>query len=259
MFGNYVLSNNKQKTAGVIIIGNEILSGRTQDLNVSYIGKNLEKLGIVLTEVIVIPDIEETIIDKVKAYSENYDYVFTTGGIGPTHDDITTASIAKAFEVKLLRNPEAVACMERYYDPGTMTEARLKMADIPEGASLIENSVSGAPAFQINNVFVLAGVPDIMRAMFDALINRLIGGPPILTTSVCTNLTESKLAEGMTKIQNECEEVSLGSYPYFKRGKLGVNIVLRSIDKALLLKQAELIEVLINEVGGKVLVTKIPD
>jgi molybdenum cofactor synthesis domain-containing protein len=253
------LSNNKQKTAGVIIIGNEILSGRTQDLNVSYIGKNLEKLGIVLTEVIVIPDIEETIIDKVKAYSENYDYVFTTGGIGPTHDDITTASIAKAFEVKLLRNPEAVACMERYYDPGTMTEARLKMADIPEGASLIENSVSGAPAFQINNVFVLAGVPDIMRAMFDALINRLIGGPPILTTSVCTNLTESKLAEGMTKIQNECEEVSLGSYPYFKRGKLGVNIVLRSIDKALLLKQAELIEVLINEVGGKVLVTKIPD
>ncbi|MEO1926969.1 MAG: molybdopterin-binding protein [Gammaproteobacteria bacterium] len=253
------MSNNKQKTAGVIIIGNEILSGRTQDLNVSYIGKNLEKLGIVLTEVIVIPDIEETIIDKVKAYSENYDYVFTTGGIGPTHDDITTASIAKAFEVKLLRNPEAVACMERYYDPGTMTEARLKMADIPEGASLIENSVSGAPAFQINNVFVLAGVPDIMRAMFDALINRLIGGPPILTTSVCTNLTESKLAEGMTKIQNECEEVSLGSYPYFKRGKLGVNIVLRSIDKALLLKQAELIEVLINEVGGKVLVTKIPD
>ncbi len=253
------MSNNKQKTAGVIIIGNEILSGRTQDLNVSYIGKNLEKLGIVLTEVIVIPDIEETIIDKVKAYSENYDYVFTTGGIGPTHDDITTASIAKAFEVKLLRNPEAVACMERYYDPGTMTEARLKMADIPEGASLIENSVSGAPAFQINNVFVLAGVPDIMRAMFDALINRLIGGPPILTTSVCTNLTESKLAEGMTKIQNECEEVSIGSYPYFKRGKLGVNIVLRSIDKALLLKQAELIEVLINEVGGKVLVTKIPD
>jgi molybdenum cofactor synthesis domain-containing protein len=253
------LSNNKHKTAGVIIIGNEILSGRTQDLNVSYIGKNLEKLGIVLTEVIVIPDIEETIIDKVKAYSENYDYVFTTGGIGPTHDDITTASIAKAFEVKLLRNPEAVACMERYYDPGTMTEARLKMADIPEGASLIENSVSGAPAFQINNVFVLAGVPDIMRAMFDALIDRLIGGPPILTTSVCTNLTESKLAEGMTKIQNECEEVSIGSYPYFKRGKLGVNIVLRSIDKSLLLKQAELIEVLINEVGGKVLVTKIPD
>lgn len=250
---------DKQKTAGVIVIGNEILSGRTQDLNISYIGKGLEKLGIVLAEVIVIPDIEQTIIDKVKAYSENYDYVFTTGGIGPTHDDITTASIAKAFHVKLLRNPDAVACMEHYYkpdEPKAVTDARLKMADIPEGASLIDNPVSGAPAFQINNVFVLAGVPNIMQAMFDGLVERLIGGPPILTASVCTNVTESKLAEGMTNIQNGCDEVSIGSYPYFKRGKLGVNIVLRSIDKALLLKQVDLIEVLINEVGGKVIGNK---
>jgi len=252
-------NHNKQKTAGVIIIGNEILSGRTQDLNISYIGKNLEKLGIVLAEVIVIADIESTIIEKVKAYSENYDYVFTTGGIGPTHDDITTASIAKAFNTKLLRNPDAVACMERYYDPGTLTEARLKMADIPEGASLIDNPVSGAPAYQINNVFVLAGVPIIMQAMFDNLIDRLVGGPPILTASVCTNLTESKLAKGMTEIQNTCEDVSIGSYPYFKRGKLGVNIVLRSIEKALLLQQTKLIEKLINEVGGKILETKLPD
>ncbi len=241
------------KTAGVIIIGNEILSGRTQDLNVSYIGKNLEELGIILAEVIVIPDIEATIIEKVKTYSENYDYVFTTGGIGPTHDDITSESIAKAFDVKLLRDPVAVKCMERHYDPGTLTEARLKMADIPEGASLIDNPVSGAPAFQIKNVFVLAGVPEIMQAMFDALIERLVGGPPILTASVCTNLTESKLAEGMTKIQNECEEVSIGSYPYFKRGKLGVNVVLRSTDKVLLLQQTQLIETLINDLEGKVI------
>ncbi len=252
-------NNDKQKTAGVIIIGNEILSGRTQDLNISYIGKNLEKLGIILAEVIVIPDIESTIIDRVKSYSENYDYVFTTGGIGPTHDDITTASIAKAFDLKLFRDPEAVACMERYYDPGTLTEARLKMADIPEGASLIDNPVSGAPAFQIKNVFVLAGVPSIMQAMFDALIDRLVSGPPILSASVCTNLTESKLAEGMSRIQNDCEKVSIGSYPYFKRGKLGVNIVLRSIDKTLLLKQTELIEILINDIGGKVLETKLPN
>jgi len=252
-------NNNKQKTASVIIIGNEILSGRTQDLNISYIGKNLEKLGIVLAEVIIIPDDEAIIIDKVKHYSENYDYVFTTGGIGPTHDDITAASIAKAFNVKLFRDPEAVACMERYYDPGTLTEARLKMADIPEGASLIDNPVSGAPAFQINNVFVLAGVPSIMQAMFDALVDRLVSGPPILTASVCTNLTESKLAEGMTKIQNQCEEVSIGSYPYFKRGKLGVNIVLRSIDRKLLMKQTNLIEGLINEIGGKVLETTLPE
>lgn len=248
----------KIKTAAIIIIGNEILSGRTQDQNISYIGKELEKLGIVLNEVIIIPDVEQTIINKVKHYSDNYDYVFTTGGIGPTHDDITTASIAKAFNVKLLRNPEAVSIMERYYEPGTLTEARLKMADIPEGASLIDNPVSGAPAYQLNNVFVLAGVPSIMQAMFNSLMDRLTSGPPILTASVCTNLTESKLAKGMADIQNRCKEVNIGSYPYFKRGKLGVNIVLRSTDAALLHKQTELIEELIISIKGKVLEKRLP-
>jgi molybdenum cofactor synthesis domain-containing protein len=252
------MNNKNLKTAATIIIGNEILSGRTQDQNISYLGKELEKLGIVLDEVIIIPDVEQTIIDKIKHYSDNYDYVFTTGGIGPTHDDITTESIAKAFNVKALRNPEAVAIMEQYYEPGMLTEARLKMADIPEGASLIDNPVSGAPAYQINNIFVLAGVPSIMQGMFQSLVNRLIGGPPILTASICTNLTESKLAEGMTNIQNECEEVSIGSYPYFKRGELGVNIVLRSTDKTLLCKQLDLIEVLINETNGKVLEKNLP-
>ena len=244
---------NTQKTAGVIIIGNEILSGRTQDLNVAYIGKSLEKLGIVLAEVMVIPDVEETIIDRVRSYSSNYDYVFTTGGIGPTHDDITTESIAKAFGAKLIRHPDAVASMERYYEPGTLTEARLKMADVPEGALLIDNHVSGAPGFQINKVFVLAGVPDIMRSMFDALMERLIGGPPILTASVFTNLTESRLAEGMKQIQEACPAVSIGSYPYFKRGELGVNIVLRSVDESLLSKQLTLITTLIEKTGGVVL------
>jgi len=253
------MANSKKITACVVVIGNEILSGRTQDLNISYIGKSLESLGIVLAEVIVIPDVEATIIDRVRAYSENYDYVFTTGGIGPTHDDITTASIARAFDAKLLRNPDAVACMERYYEPGSLTEARLKMADIPEGAVLIDNPVSGAPGFQINNVFVLAGVPDIMQAMFDSLIDRLVGGPPIFTASVCTNLTESKLAKGMSKIQEDCEQVSIGSYPYFKRGKLGVNIVLRSVDKSLLMKQVKLITALIDDTGGKHLETNMPD
>jgi len=160
---------------------------------------------------------------------------------------------------KLLRNPEAVACMERYYEPGTLTEARLKMADIPEGAVLIDNHVSGAPGFQINNVFVLAGVPDIMRVMFDSLTDRLVGGPPILTACVCTNLTESKLAEGMSKIQEDCQEVNIGSYPYFKRGKLGVNIILRSVDKLLLSNQVKLITTLVNETGGKILETIMPD
>ncbi|MFT5396818.1 MAG: molybdenum cofactor synthesis domain-containing protein [Gammaproteobacteria bacterium] len=251
--------NKKTKTAGVIIIGNEILSGRTQDLNIAYIGKNLEKLGIVLAEVIVIPDVEETIIERVRSYSDKFDYVFTTGGIGPTHDDITTASIAKAFSVKLIRHPDAVATMEGYYDPGTLTEARLKMADIPEGATLIDNPVSGAPGIQIENVFIMAGVPDIMQAMLDGLADRLIGGPPILTASVSTNLTESKLAAGMSKIQDECTEVSIGSYPYFKRGKLGVNIVLRSIDKILLLEQLALITTLVKETKGIILETITPD
>ena len=252
------MNKKNSKKAAIIIIGNEILSGRTQDQNISYIGRELEKLGIVLAEIIIIPDVEETIIDKVKHYSENYDYVFTTGGIGPTHDDITTTSIAKAFNVRLLRNSEAVSIMEEYYEPGTLTEARLKMADIPEGASLIDNPVSGAPAYQIKNVFVLAGVPSIMQAMFNSLIGRLVSGPPILTSSVCTNLTESKLAEGMTNIQNECEEVSIGSYPDFKRGKLGVNIVLRSTDKTLLHKQTDSIERLIKNMNGKVLEKSCP-
>ncbi len=247
------------KKAGVIIIGNEILSGRTQDLNIAYIGKNLEKLGIILAEVIVIPDVEDTIIERVRSYSDKFDYVFTTGGIGPTHDDITTASIAKAFSVKLIRHPDAVATMEGYYDPGNLTEARLKMADIPEGATLIDNPVSGAPGIQLENVFIMAGVPEIMQAMLDGLAERLIGGPPILTASVSTNLTESKLAAGMTKIQDECTEVSIGSYPYFKRRKLGVNIVLRSTDKILLLEQLALITTLIEETKGIVIETITPE
>jgi len=252
------MNNKSLKTAAIIIIGNEILSGRTQDKNIAYLGKELEQLGIVLAEVIIIPDIEQTIIDKVKHYSENYDYVFTTGGIGPTHDDITTESIAKAFNVKALRNPEAVAIMDEYYEAGTLTEARLKMADIPEGASLIDNPVSAAPAYQIDNVFVLAGVPSIMQGMFQSLVDRLVGGPPILTVSICTNLTESKLVEGMTNIQNECESVSIGSYPYFKGGKLGVNIILRSTQSDVLYVQSEKMLKLVEEIGGTVLEHNIP-
>lgn len=252
------MMNINSKTAAIIIIGNEILSGRTQDQNISYLGRELEKLGIVLDEVIIIPDVEQTIIEKVIHYSSNYDYVFTTGGIGPTHDDITTASIAKAFDVKLLRNPDAVSIMENYYEPGTLTEARLKMADIPEGASLIDNPVSAAPAYQINNVFVLAGVPTIMQGMFNSMIDRLIGGPPILTASICTNLSESKLAEAMSEIEKEYAEVSIGSYPFFKRGILGVNIVLRSTEKELLNIQSNKIVNLIESTGGRLLEKNIP-
>ena len=250
--------SSNQKSAGVVVIGNEILSGRTQDLNISYIGKKLEGLGIILSEVTIIPDIENDIANKIKEYSEKYDYVFTTGGIGPTHDDITTASIAKAFNVNLVRNKDAVNQMEKHYQSSKLSEARLKMADIPEGAILINNLVSGAPAFKIQNVFVLAGVPEIMRSMFDSLVEHLVSGPPILTASVCTNLTESKLANGMSKIQEECQTVSIGSYPFFKQGNLGVNIVLRSTDKGLLLGQQKLIEELIHSLKGQILETHIP-
>ena len=251
--------SSNQKSAGVIVIGNEILSGRTQDLNISYIGKKLEGLGIILSEVAVIADIENDIIKKVKEYSAKYDYVFTTGGIGPTHDDITTASIAKAFNVNIIRNKNAVNQMEKHYQSDNLPESRLKMADIPEGAILIKNLVSGAPAFKIENVFVLAGVPEIMRAMFDSLIEHLVSGPPILTSTVCTNLTESKLASGLTLIQQRCSAVSIGSYPFFKQGNFGVNIVLRSTDKDLLLNQHKLIEELVNNLEGKILESNTPN
>jgi molybdenum cofactor synthesis domain-containing protein len=251
--------SSNQKSAGVVVIGNEILSGRTQDLNISYIGKKLEGLGIILSEVTIIPDIENDIENKIKEYSEKYDYVFTTGGIGPTHDDITTASIAKAFNVNLVRNKDAVNQMEKHYQSSKLSEARLKMAEVPEGAILINNIVSGAPAFKIKNVFVLAGVPEIMRSMFDSLIEHLVSGPAILTSSVCTNLTESVLANGMSKIQEECQAVSIGSYPFFKQGNLGVNIVLRSTDKKLLLSRHKLIEELIKSLNGQIVETHTAD
>ncbi|MEQ8797063.1 MAG: molybdopterin-binding protein [Gammaproteobacteria bacterium] len=235
--------NSEPKNAGVVVIGNEILSGRTQDSNLSFIGGRLSALGIILREARVIPDVEATIISTVRQFSGDFDYVFTTGGIGPTHDDITTACVASAFNRKIIRDPEAVKAMDKYYEPGQLTEARLKMADVPEGATLVPNPVSAAPGYQVENVFVLAGVPDIMRAMFLSIEDRLTGGPPILSASVSTNLGESRMASGLGEIQAQCSNVDIGSYPYFKQGQLGVNIVLRSIDKdELLLRQQQVID-----------------
>jgi len=239
-------------SAGVIIIGNEILSGRTQDSNLSFIGKRLESLGIHIVEACVIPDIEKTIIDYVNQYRANYDYVFTTGGIGPTHDDITALSIASAFGLKLEQNPDAVARLKNYYEPGRINDARLKMAQIPLGAQLIDNPISGAPGFQLENVFVLAGVPTIMEVMFDGIIDRLIGGDPILTASIVTNIGESMLAQGLGELQDKYPAISIGSYPYFKRGKLGVNIVMRSTDCKLLKELANKTKSLILQLDGKI-------
>ena len=244
---------NSETFAGVIIIGNEILSGRTQDVNLSFIGQRLDSLGIRLAEARVIADDEQTIIGTVNEFHSAYDYVFTTGGIGPTHDDITALSIAKAFSVKLERNSDAVARLEKYYEPGRIDDARLKMAEIPAGASLIDNPISGAPGFQMENVFVLAGVPTIMQLMFDGITDRLVGGAPILTASIATNIGESMLAKDLGKLQEQYSEIGIGSYPYFKRGKLGVNLVMRSTDATLLKKLTEEIKSMILQLGGKII------
>ena len=242
-------------TAGIIIIGNEILCGRTQEVNLSYMGKRLDALGIRVMGSRVIPDIEKDIIDAVNHFRETYTYVFTTGGIGPTHDDITSAAIAKTFKVVLEKNVEAVSLLEKYYEPGDINEARMKMAYVPKGARLIENLLSGAPGFQMENVFVMAGVPTIMRLMFDGITDRLAGGDPIVTLNVATNIGEGVFAGDLSKLQDEYLNISIGSYPYFKQRGSGVNLVMRSTDIERLEELKEKIVTMITELGGKILNT----
>ena len=240
-------------TACLIIICNEILSGRTQDANLAIVGKKCDTLGILLTEARVIADVEADIVETVNTCRRLFTYVFTTGGIGPTHDDITAAAVARAFNVEVVRNEEAVNAMDRYYEPRRLTEARLKMADIPEGARLIDNPVSGAPGFQLENVFVLPGVPSIMDAMFDGLTDRLVGGDPVLTDNITTNLLESEIAAGLGVLQEKYPDVSMGSYPYFRKGKLGVNLVLRGTDAGRMNAAADELVTTIMRLKGKVL------
>ena len=171
-------------TAGLLVIGNEILSGRTQDANIAFLGHRLNEIGVRLAEVRVVPDIEADIVAAVNALRARFDYVFTTGGIGPTHDDITAAAIAKAFGVPLIQNPEARARLEGNYRAGDLNEARLRMANTPEGAALIDNPVSRAPGFRLENVFVLAGVPVILQAMVAGLRPAIAGGRPMLSRTV---------------------------------------------------------------------------
>ncbi len=201
-------------------------------------------------------DIEGEIIDVVNDYRSRVDYVFTTGGIGPTHDDITSASVARAFGVAIERNAEAVDAMDRYYPPGKLNEARLKMSDVPVGETLLDNPVSGAPGFQMENVFVLPGVPSIMQAMFNGITNRLTGGLPVLTESVKTDITEGTLAQGLGKIQDDYPDVSIGSYPFFKAGLLGVNLILRSTDNDRLQAATEKVREMIQKLGGRVFEAK---
>ncbi len=239
--------------AGVIIIGNEILSGKTRDTNLAYMGKQLDALGISIMEARIIPDVEQTIVETVNHFRETYTYVFTTGGIGPTHDDITSAAIAKTFNVSLEKNSQTVRLLEKYFDPGGVNRARMKMAYIPAGAKLIDNPLSYAPGFQLENVFVMAGVPSIMQLMFDGITNRLVGGEPIITVNVATNIGEGVFAAELEKLQNEYSDISIGSYPYFRKGKVGVNLVMRSTNADRLGKLKEKLTTMLTQLGGKIL------
>ncbi|QLH38544.1 MAG: competence/damage-inducible protein A [Defluviicoccus sp.] len=217
-------------TACVLIIGNEILSGRTQDVNLAYLAKTLNEVGIRVMEARVIRDDERAIVDAVNACRVVYDYVFTTGGIGPTHDDITSACIARAFGVPIVRDPEAERLMRVHYGGVGLNAARLKMADVPQGSSLIENPVSSAPGFQIGNVIVLAGVPRILQAMVDGLKGRLRGGETVLSRTVSAFTTESAIAAGLSAVQDRYPQVEIGSYPFARSGRFGTSLVSRSTD-----------------------------
>jgi len=219
-------------TAAIVVIGDEILSGRTRDRNIGYIADYLTAIGIQLKEVRIVTDDEDRIIEAVNALRPQYSYVFTTGGIGPTHDDITADSIAKAFGASIDVDPRAVAILEERYGKDGFTPARLRMARIPEGAELIRNSVSGAPGFMIENVIVMAGVPGIMQVMLDDVAPRLRTGAKMTSRTVRVERPESFVAGGLGQVQEAFADVSMGSYPFMEKDRLGTHLVLRSIDEA---------------------------
>jgi len=222
------MTKNTKVNAAILIIGNEILSGRTQDTNISTLANWLNLIGVKVNEVRVIPDIEKKIVDTLKELKKENNYVFTTGGIGPTHDDITAASVSKAFGLKYEIHKEAYKILEAYYKPGEFNEGRQKMVWMPENAELILNPTSGAPGFSVENVFCLPGVPSILRSMLGGLKNRIVGGEPILSHTISLRTIESEIANSLTKVQDQNKDVEIGSYPFFHAGKLGVSIVIRS-------------------------------
>ena len=237
-------------TACVLIIGNEILSGRTQDANLAFLARGLTELGIRLREARVIPDDAGVIVATVNAVRPAFDYLFTTGGIGPTHDDITAQCVADAFGVPLIVHPGAKRLLETHYPPGHLNEARLRMAMVPEGAVLLPNPLSRAPGFQIGNVFVLPGVPSIMQGIFEQLKYRLVGGPKMLSRSISCHLAEGTLAKDLGELQARYPDLEIGSYPYFRRGDFGVTLVLRGTERARLAAAVEELNALIRILGG---------
>ena len=226
------MAKTKDKVnAAIVIIGNEILSGRTQDVNVVTISEWLNSLGVKLEEVRIIPDIEKVIVKTVNELRKKNKYVFTTGGIGPTHDDITSRSIAKAFNLTYGYHKEAYDLLKRYYGQRAFNFGRKKMAMMPIKAKLILNPSSAAPGFNVDNVFCLPGVPSILKSMLGGLKNKIVGGKKVLNKTITLKTVESEIAASLEKVQNRYKKVEIGSYPFFRKGKLGVSIVLRSIEK----------------------------
>ena len=216
--------------ASLIIIGNEILSGRTQDKNLSYLANWLNEIGIQLSEVRVIRDEEEIIVETVNHLRSVYDYVFTTGGIGPTHDDITSLCIAKAFGVDLEVNSGALSILKEYYKDGELTDARMKMTMMPKGSELIENPISRAPGFKMENVFILAGIPSIMQGMLEGARKYLKGGDVVKSKSIDVFTPESSVADVLTNLQKKYTDVEIGSYPFSRDNRFGTSLVMRSSD-----------------------------
>ena len=221
-------------TACVLIIGNEILSGRTQDTNLNHIALTIGSWGIQVREVRVIPDVGEVIVAAVNEARTRFDYLFTTGGIGPTHDDITTDCIAAAFGVDLVESPEIAAIIQQRPAPPTVMKARMRMARIPAGATLIDNPTGGPQGFRIGNVFVMAGIPTVMRAMLSSLEGKLESGPVVRSRSVTAYLGESQIATALGTIQVHHPEIDLGSYPFFKNDRYGTSLVMRGTDESAL-------------------------
>jgi molybdenum cofactor synthesis domain-containing protein len=236
-------------TAAMLVIGDEVLSGRTHDANTHFLAGVLTGMGIALREARVCPDEEGEIVRHVNALRAPYTYVFTSGGIGPTHDDITADSIAKAFGVPIDVREDARAILEAYYEPGALNAARLRMARIPEGADLILNPVSQAPGFRLGNVFVMAGVPAIFRAMVESARPMLTGGDPVLSWSFRVPRPEGEIAEPLRALAAEWPEVSFGSYPFF-RGGLGTTLVARSSDRARLTAAAAALRAMLAGLGA---------
>ncbi len=244
------LSEARVWTAALVVIGDEILSGRTQDRNIAQVASWLNVQGIRLAEVRVVPDVEEKIAAAVNALRAANDYLFTTGGIGPTHDDITVDSIAAALGVPVVVHPEARAILERYYaDKGGVSEARLRMARVPEGAELIRNYLSGAPGIRLGKIFILAGVPHICAGMLDALTGTLEGGRPLVSVTVGAWAAESEVADLLREAEKANEGVAIGSYPFFKQGRVGANFVVRSEEERLARKVAGQLESALSSAG----------